>query len=67
MGNIAWLSDFFPMDVRAYGTMMLTCMCWGFNTVTSTFPTQRENRTPLGAFGFYGPICFFGWIAVYFC
>ena len=26
-----------------------------------------ENTTPSGAFGFYAAICFFGWIAVYFC
>ncbi|KAN0093567.1 general substrate transporter [Hyaloscypha variabilis] len=69
MGNTAWLSsEFFPMEVRAYGTMMLTCSCWGSNIiVASTFLTQMENTTPSGAFGFYAAICFFGWIAVYFC
>ena len=69
MGNTAWLSsEFFPMEVRAYGTMMLTCTCWGSNIiVASTFLTQMENTTPSGAFGFYAAICFFGWIAVYFC
>ncbi|TVY28268.1 Myo-inositol transporter [Lachnellula hyalina] len=69
MGNTAWLSsEFFPMEVRAYGTMMLTCSCWGANIiVASTFLTQMENTTPSGAFGFYAAICFFGWIAVYFC
>ena len=56
------------MEVRAYGTMMLTCTCWGSNIiVASTFLTQMENTTPSGAFGFYAAICFFGWIAVYFC
>lgn len=48
--------------------MMLTCSCWGSNIiVASTFLTQMENTTPSGAFGFYAAICFFGWIAVYFC
>ena len=69
MGNTAWLSsEFFPMEVRAYGAMMLTCTCWGSNViVASTFLTQMENTTPSGAFGFYAAVCFFGWIAVYFC
>ncbi|MCJ1474259.1 myo-inositol transporter [Lambiella insularis] len=69
MGNTAWLSsEFFPMEVRSYSTMMLTCTCWGSNViVASTFLTQMENTTPSGAFGFYAAICFFGWIAVYFC
>jgi SP family myo-inositol transporter-like MFS transporter 13 len=69
MGNTAWLSsEFFPMEVRAYGTMMLTCSCWGSNIiVASTFLTQMENTTPSGAFGFYATVCFLGWIAVYFC
>lgn len=60
MGNTAWLSsEFFPMEVRAYGTMMLTCSCWGSNIiVASTFLTQMENTTPSGAFGFYAAICF---------
>lgn len=69
MGNTAWLSsEFYPMEVRAVGTMMLTLSCWGSNIiVASTFLTQMENTTPSGAFGFYASICFFGWIAVYFC
>ena len=69
MGNTAWLSsEFFPMEVRSVGTMMMTCSCWGSNIiVASTFLTQMENTTPSGAFGFYAAICFFGWIAVYFC
>lgn len=69
VGNTAWLSsEFYPMEVRAVGTMMLTMSCWGANIiVASTFLTQMENTTPSGAFGFYAGICFFGWIAVYFC
>ncbi|PSS22216.1 hypothetical protein M430DRAFT_99142 [Amorphotheca resinae ATCC 22711] len=69
IGNTAWLSsEFFPMEIRAYGTMMLTCSCWGSNIiVSSTFLTQMGNTTPSGAFGFYAAICFCGWIAVYFC
>lgn len=54
--------------LNAFSTMMLTCSCWGSNIiVASTFLTQMENTTPSGAFGFYAAICFFGWIAVYFC
>ncbi|OKL55465.1 hypothetical protein UA08_09321 [Talaromyces atroroseus] len=69
VGSTAWLSsEFYPMEVRAIGTMMLTMSCWGANIiVASTFLTQMENTTPSGAFGFYAGICFFGWVAVYFC
>ncbi|CAK7201046.1 hypothetical protein SEUCBS139899_003747 [Sporothrix eucalyptigena] len=68
-GNTAWLSsEFFPMEVRAMSTMMLTMTCWGSNViVSSTFLTQMQNTTPSGAFGFYAAICFFGWIGIYFC
>lgn len=69
MGNTAWLSsEFFPLEVRAMGTMMLTMTCWGSNViVASTFLTQMENTTPSGAFGFYAAICILGWVCVYFC
>lgn len=69
MGSTAWLSsEFFPMEVRAMGTMMLTCTCWACNIiVASTFLTQMENTTPSGAFGFYAAICLLGSVAVYFC
>lgn len=69
IGNTAWLSsEFFPMEVRAMGTMMLTMTCWGSNIiVSSTFLTQMENTTPSGAFGFYAAICLLGWVCIYFC
>ncbi|KZL83335.1 myo-inositol transporter [Colletotrichum incanum] len=69
IGNTAWLSsEFFPMEVRAMGTMMLTMSCWGSNIiVASTFLTQMENTTPSGAFGFYAAICVLGWVSIYFC
>ncbi|GKT98069.1 unnamed protein product [Fusarium langsethiae] len=69
IGNTAWLSsEFFPMEVRAMGTMMLTMTCWGSNIiVASTFLTQMENTTPSGAFGFYAAICGLGWVCIYFC
>ncbi|KAF5657786.1 putative ITR1-inositol permease [Fusarium heterosporum] len=69
IGNTAWLSsEFFPMEVRAMGTMMLTMTCWGSNIiVASTFLTQMENTTPSGAFGFYAAICILGWVCIYFC
>lgn len=69
IGNTAWLSsEFYPMEVRAMGTMMLTMTCWGSNIiVASTFLTQMENTTPSGAFGFYAAICILGWFSIYFC
>ncbi|KAK5160847.1 hypothetical protein LTR04_004483 [Oleoguttula sp. CCFEE 6159] len=69
MGKTAWLSsEFYPMEVCAMGTMMLTMTCWGSNViVASTFLTQMENTTPSGAFGFYAAICILGWVSVYFC
>ncbi len=46
----------------------MTISNWGPNIiVASTFLTQMENTTPSGAFGFYASLCFFGWVAVYFC
>jgi SP family myo-inositol transporter-like MFS transporter 13 len=53
MGNTAWLSsEFFPMEVRAMGTMMLTCTCWGSNIiVASTFLTQMESKSSSSSWG----------------
>ncbi|KAJ5334125.1 general substrate transporter [Penicillium brevicompactum] len=69
IGNLAWFSsEIFPIEIRALGTMMMTCTCWGGNiVVASTFLTQMENTTPSGAFGFYAALCFVGWVGVYFC
>lgn len=69
IGNTAWLSsEFFPMEVRAMGTMMLTMTCWASNViVASTFLTQMENTTPSGTFGFYAGICACGSVAIYLC
>lgn len=68
VGNTAWMStDFFPMEVRAMGTMWLTCSCWGSNIiVSSTFLTMMKGITPCGAFGFYAAICGIGWFLIYF-
>jgi len=57
-GNIAWMSsEFYPIEVRAVGRMLLTMSCWGSNLiVSSAFLTQMENITPSGAFGFYAAI-----------
>ncbi|KAF2725812.1 MFS transporter [Polychaeton citri CBS 116435] len=67
VGNTAWMStDFFPMEVRAMGTMWLTCSCWGSNIiVSSTFLSMMKGLTPSGAFGFYAAICGIGWILIY--
>ncbi|KAF3003858.1 myo-inositol transporter [Neopestalotiopsis sp. 37M] len=68
IGNTAWLSsEFYPLEVRSMGTMMLTMTCWGANIiVASTFLTQMENTTPSGAFGFYAAICILGYVCIYF-
>ena len=66
VGNTAWMStDFFPQEVRAMGTMWLTCTNWGSNLiVSSTFLTMMKSLTPSGAFGFYAAICFIGWVLI---
>jgi len=68
VGNTAWMStDFFPMEVRAMGTMWLTCSCWGSNIiVSSTFLSMMKGITPVGAFSFYAAICGIGWVLIYF-
>lgn len=68
VGNTAWMStDFFSQEVRAMGTMWLTCSCWGSNViVSSTFLTQMHSLTPSGTFGFYAAICFIGWVLIIF-
>ena len=60
-------TDFFPMEVRAMGTMFLTCSCWGSNIiVSSTFLSMMKGLTPTGAFGFYAAICGIGWVLIIF-
>lgn len=68
VGNTAWMStDFFRMEVRAIGTMWMTCACWGSNIiVSSTFLSMMKGLTPTGAFGFYAGICFVGWLLIIF-
>ncbi|KAB8202749.1 major facilitator superfamily domain-containing protein [Aspergillus parasiticus] len=68
IGNTAWMSaDFFSTEVRAIGTMYMTCCCWGSNLiVSSTFLSMMKGITPSGAFGFYAGLCFVGWILIIF-
>ncbi|GKZ24332.1 myo-inositol transporter [Aspergillus brasiliensis] len=68
VGNTAWMStDFFPLEVRAMGTMYLTCSSWGSNViVSSTFLTMAKSMTPSGAFGFYAAICGISYVWIYF-
>jgi SP family myo-inositol transporter-like MFS transporter 13 len=55
------------MEVRAMGTMFLTCSCWGSNViVSSTFLSMMKGLTPSGAFGFYAAICGIGWVLIIF-
>lgn len=67
VGNTAWMStDFFPIEVRAMGTMWLTCSCWGSNIiVSSTFLSMMKGMTPSGAFGFYAAICGIGYVLIW--
>ncbi|KAJ5539657.1 hypothetical protein N7513_007989 [Penicillium frequentans] len=68
VGNTAWMStDFFPLEVRAMGTMWLTCSNWGSNVIISScFLSMIQSMTPSGAFGFFAGICGLGWIWLYF-
>ncbi|CAG7961781.1 unnamed protein product [Penicillium salamii] len=68
VGNTAWMStDFFPLEVRAIGTMWLTCSNWGANVIiSSTFLSMMKAWTPSGAFGFFAAICGLGYIWLYF-
>lgn len=68
VGNTAWMSvDFFPMDVRAMGTLWMTCSNWGPNLiVSSTFLSMMKTLSPSGAFGFYSAVCFCGWMLIIF-
>ncbi|GKZ35955.1 myo-inositol transporter [Aspergillus brasiliensis] len=68
VGNTAWMStDFFPLEVRAMGTMWMTCSNWGSNViVSSTFLTMAKSLTPSGAFGFYAAICGISYVWIYF-
>ncbi|OGE49777.1 hypothetical protein PENARI_c020G04991 [Penicillium arizonense] len=68
VGNTAWMStDFFPLEVRAIGTMWLTCSNWGANVIiSSTFLSMMKTWTPSGAFGFFAAICGLGYIWLYF-
>lgn len=68
VGNTAWMStDFFPLEVRALGTMWLTCSNWGANVIiSSTFLSMMKAWTPSGAFGFFAAICGLGYIWIYF-
>ncbi|KAI0424283.1 myo-inositol transporter [Xylaria sp. FL1042] len=67
--TIAWLgTELLPIEVRAVGTMLNTVTAWGTQLiVSSTFLSLIKGATPSGAFGFYGGICFLGWIFVIFC
>lgn len=68
VGNTAWMStDFFPLEVRAMGTMWLTCSNWGSNVIiSSTFLSMMKAWTPSGAFGFFAAVCGLGYIWLYF-
>ena len=69
LGNVPWTAnELLPMEVRALGTMMITCTNWGMNVIiSSTFLSMMKGMTPSGAFGFFAVLCFLGWVAVIFC
>lgn len=66
LGVIPWTAtEFFPLEVRALATTMVTACNWGPNLiVSSTFLSLMNRITPPGAFGLYAAVCFIGWIAV---
>lgn len=68
VGNTAWMStDFFPLEVRAMGTMWLTCSNWGSNIIISScFLSMMKSMTGSGAFGFFAAICGLGYVWIYF-
>lgn len=68
LGCIPWTAnELLPMEVRAVGTMMITCTCWGMNIIiSSTFLSMMKGMTPSGAFGFYAGINLLGWLFVIF-
>lgn len=68
-GNITWMSsEFYTLEVRVVGTMLLTMSCWGSNVILpSTFLPQMANTTPSGTFEFYVAVFFFGWVGVIYC
>ncbi|KAL3479295.1 general substrate transporter [Aspergillus californicus] len=68
VGNTAWMSaDFFPLEVRAMGTMWMTCSSWGSNVIiSSTFLSMINGMTMSGAFGFYAGICGVSYFMIYF-
>ncbi|KAL2854163.1 general substrate transporter [Aspergillus pseudodeflectus] len=69
VGNTAWMSaDFFPLKVRAMGTMWMTCSTWASNVIiSSTFLSMINGMTMSGAFGFYAGICGVSYFLIYFC
>ncbi|KAL2849581.1 general substrate transporter [Aspergillus pseudoustus] len=68
VGNTAWMSaDFFPLEVRAMGTMWMTCSSWASNVIiSSTFLSMINGMTMSGAFGFYAGICGVSYFLIYF-
>ncbi|KAL5343541.1 general substrate transporter [Aspergillus crustosus] len=68
VGNTAWMSaDFFPLEVRAMGTMWMTCSAWASNVIiSSTFLSMVDGMTMSGTWGFYAGICGVGYILIYF-
>ncbi|CEL05549.1 hypothetical protein ASPCAL06667 [Aspergillus calidoustus] len=68
VGNTAWMSaDFFPLEVRAMGTMWMTCSAWASNVIiSSTFLSMIHGMTMSGAFGFYAGICGVSYFLIYF-
>ena len=69
LGNVPWTAnELLPMEVRALGTMMITCTNWGMNIIiSSTFLSMMKGITPSGTFAFFAVLCFLGWLGVIFC
>jgi SP family myo-inositol transporter-like MFS transporter 13 len=54
-------TSFFPVEVRALGTMMINISNWGPNiVVSSTFLSMMKGISPSGTFGFNAVLRFLG-------
>lgn len=68
IGNLAWTSsEFFPVELRAYGTMLMNMFNWGPNVLVSgTFLPLFEHAGAPATSGIYAGLSGLGTIFAYF-
>ncbi|PVH69508.1 general substrate transporter [Cadophora sp. DSE1049] len=67
IGNAAWSTELFPMEVRAQGAMAMATSNWLSNIIISaTFLLQMEGSSPTWTYVFYGIINCLTTAGVYF-